>query len=331
MRYPPRLLLAAALVAVFLCPTPAAGDTEPTRADQWRTIAQRALDRYTAIQGSTTQQAMALSYAAQSSAWLSADGWQDPVAQAYLQRLYMLRNPDGGWGLGAAYDAHQDGSINASSTTYVVTLAGHVGPTLLDAWRAGIVPRADVQTVVDLIVTAPRIDTTTGRCVAYSRAAADAKTGLCVHNVSAGAGAFLFQAGQAGFAPAWWLIAGIAKRTASAYNLTTRMTPYKDATAPTSDDPDHASYTAESMLWLDPAIGYVAAYYLAVNDFDHPQTPIAHMRLTGAPDVPGGTPWCELGDRWLTEADAYITTSANDPVRLSQIAYYGARNARVCA
>ena len=48
-------LLTAALVAVFSCPLPAAADDPPTRSDRWAAIAQRALDRYEAIEGGCEQ------------------------------------------------------------------------------------------------------------------------------------------------------------------------------------------------------------------------------------------------------------------------------------
>jgi hypothetical protein len=333
------LLTVAALTVALLYPIPASGRADPTRAEAWRAIAHRALDRVDTLTATGTHRASTLGYAAQATAWLSPVGWQDPAAQVYLNRLYATRNPDGGWGLGFEYDAHGDGtcapptptSCNSAATTYVVTLADHVGKPLLDAARAGVVPRSDVQQVIDLIATAPRIDTAAGRCIAYSRNANDAKAGLCVHNVSAGAAAFFLEAGADGFAVPWWLVAGISKRTASVYNLSTRFTPYRDNMAPASDDPDHASYTAESMLRLDPSIGYVAAYHLMLNDFTYAQTPIAHMRLTSATVVPSGASWCVLGDRWLAEADAYTTEVTGDVGRLSQIAYYASRAARACA
>jgi hypothetical protein len=208
------ILSAAAITAVFLClPQRAAGQADPTRADNWRTIAQRALTQLQVLDTGGTQSAHTLAFAAQTTAWLSPAGWTDPAATAYLTRLYATQNPDGGYGLGYAYDAHGDGTMNYATTTYIVSLAGHVGPPLLDGMRAGVVPRAKVQVIFDLIATAPRIDTSAGRCIAYSRHGTnDAKPGLCVHNVNAGAAAFMLDAGRDGFAVPWWLVQGIAQR-----------------------------------------------------------------------------------------------------------------------
>jgi hypothetical protein len=328
-------LSAAVLTAAFLCPLPAAGKADPTRAEQWRAIAQRAADRMDVL-ATGVQRSSTLAYAAQAHAWLSPDGWQDPAAQAYLTRLYATQNPDGGYGIGVAYDAGGDGSVNPATTTYTVTLAGHVGPALLDGMRAGVVPRAKVQQIYDLLVSTPRIDTSAGRCLSYSRAAADAVPGRCVHNVNAGAAAWLLEAGKDGFAIPWWLIQGIAKRELSAYNASTRFWPYQDSTAPTPQDADHNSYNAESMYDLAYPVAYSAAYVALTTEPDGAAgTPIVYMRLAGLPPAPTAmsgntTVWCVLGDRWLDEADAFTTANFSDVGRLSQVAYYGSRAARAC-
>lgn len=332
-------LSAAVLTAVFLClPQPAAGQADPTRADNWRAIAQRALTQLQVLDTGGPQAATTLAYAAQTTAWLSPLGWADPGAAAYLTRLYATANPDGGYGLGFAYDAHQDGTVNPATTTYTVTLAGYVGPVLLDAYRhgpAGLVPRAKVQQVFDLLVTMPRIDTAAGRCISYSRSVNDSKPGLCVHNVSAGAASWMLDAGLDGFATPWWLIQGITKRELSAYNATTRFWPYKD-TPSQQQDADHNSYSTESMYGLAYPVAYSAAYVALTAEPDgHAQTPLVYMRLTGLPPAPTAmsgdtTIWCLLGDSWLVESDAYVTANFSNIGRLAQAAYYSARAARAC-
>jgi hypothetical protein len=336
MRRPLALAAAAVLTAAFLYPLPAGADPDPTRADNWRAVAQRAWNRLDTLTATGTHRAFTLAFAAQATAWLSPDGWQDPAAQTYLTRLYATANPDGGYGLGYAYDAHGDGTTNPATTTYVVSLAGHVGPVLLDGYRAGVVPRAKVQAVFDLTATAPRIDTAAGRCIAYSRSSNDAKVGLCVHNVNAGAAAFLLDAGRDGFAVPWWLVQGITKRELSAYNATTRFWPYRDNMAPAAQDAAHNAYTVESMYSLAYPVGYSAAYVAMYAEPDgDPNTPLVGMMLTGLPAAPTAmsgttTVWCLLGDSHLGEADAFVTSYWSDPVRLAQAAYYSAKNARAC-
>lgn len=329
-------LAAAVLTAAFLCPLPASARVDPTRSEAWRAIAVRAQARLDVLAATGTQRAMTLALAAQSTAWLSPTGWADPAALAYLTRLYATQNPDGGYGLGYAYDAHGDGTVNPATTTYTVTLAGHVGPVLLDAYRAGVVPRAKVQQLFDLVASTPRIDTTAGRCVAYSRNANDVKSGLCVHNVNAGAAAFLLDAGRDGFATPWWLVQGIVQREMSAYNAGTRFWPYRDNMAPAPQDADHNSYDAESMYTLAYPVGYSAAYVaLTATPDGDPETPIVYMRLVGLPPAPTAmsgttTVWCLLGDTWLDEVDAYVTAFWSDPLRLSQASYYTSRASRAC-
>ncbi len=301
----PLALLSMVLLAVGYAPLPAAAD----RADDWRVIAQRALDQLEVLDTGGAQAATTLAYAAQATAWLSPSGWADPGATAYLPRLYSTQNPDGGYGLGYAYDAHQDGTVNPANTSYVVTSAGYVGPVLLDAYRAGAVPRALVQEQFDVVATAPRIDTSAGRCIAYSRNANDVQPGLCVHNVNAGAAAFLLEAGKDGFAVPWWLIAGITKRELSAYNASTRFWPYKDATAPAAQDADHNSYNTEGMYGLAPPVAYSAAY----------------VALTASTTI-----WCVLADQWLDEVDAFVTAGFTNIGRLAQVAYYASRASKAC-
>jgi len=325
--------LSTAVLLLTLAPQPAHAD----RADDWRAVAQRALDRVDALDAATpTLRAFPLAFTAQATAWLSSSGWQDPAALAYLTRLYATQNPDGGYGLGYAYDAHGDGTINPATTTYTVTLAGHVGPVLLDGMRAGVVPRAKVQQLFDLLVTSPRIDTTAGRCVAYSRNANDVKVGLCVHNVNAGTAAFLQDAGRDGFAVPWWIVQGIVQREMSAYYSSTRFWAYRDNMAPALQDSAHNAYDIESMYSLAYPVGYSAAYVAltAAPDGD-PNTPLVYMMLTGLPPAPTAmvgttTVWCTLGDQWLDEVDAYVTANWGDVIRLAQVAYYAARDARAC-
>jgi hypothetical protein len=242
-----------------------------------------------------------------------------------------LQNPDGGYGLNYAWDALSDGTVNPAATTYTVTLAGHVGMPLLEGYRAGAVPPELVQQIVDLVVATPRIDTADGICLAYSHHANDSGPGNCVHNINAGAAAFLLEAQAAGFAISDGangdnLIAGITRREVAAYLPAERSWPYRDNRNDLQDT-DHNSYSAESMYYLAPAIGRQVAYHhMKLELADNPMAPIAHLRLTSLPYRSGGPNWCKLGERWLGEAREFA--SVGD--RLPQVAYYAARNAEVC-
>lgn len=330
---------AAVLTAVLLIPFPlpaAAVD----RGEWWRALAVQALADFADVDAGT-EAAHAYAYVAGARARLY--GWQDPQVAGYLTKLRSLQKPDGGYGLNVAHDFGGNGSVNPSTTTYSVTLAGHVGPVLLDGFRAGAVPYAEVKQVVDLLMTTPRISSANsglGQCVAYSRHANDVQAALCTHNVNAGVARFLLDATAAGVGAGGLhaLAVDITRREVAAYIASTRWWRYMDT--PSLQDTDHNSYSAESLYELAYPVGREVAYWhmtQAIND--NLNAPIAHMRLAGLPARVGSmsaadstvTLWCSLGDQWMAELEAF----ANDPpgpvgLRLAQIAYYSSRAAVVC-
>lgn len=313
-----------------------------SRSDGWRTRAQTAVAAFETVDNGT-EGAFAYAFMAQAIARLY--GWDDPRVQPYLDRVYALRNPDGGWGLNYAYDALGNGTVNPPDTTYTVTLAGHVGPVLLDGYRAGVIPREDVKTIVDLLMSTPRISYNTqfGTCLAYSRNSNDTVTYGCVHNVNAGAGAFLLSADAAnvGATGLQRLVVDITRRETYAYlptvtvNGVTRTAWWRYMDTTSLNDTDHNSYQAESMYVLAYPVGREAAYNHMTNTLaDNSASPIAHMRLTGLPGGPASmsgetTLWCELGDQWLAEYDAFVASELPHQ-RYAQAAYYASANALAC-
>lgn len=318
--------LTAAIVAVFLCP-PQAGAS--ARGDAWRAVALEAwrAARYGAGTSETPH-----FYAAQTAtaAWLY--GWDHVYTTAYVTRVLGMANPDGGWGLNSAYDAFQDGTVNAADTTYTVTLTDHVGPVLLAGYRAGVVARARVQTVVDLLMSTPRVPVPRGVCVAYSRSAYDAAAG-CVHNVNAGVGSFLQQAAAAGLGATGMhrLIADITVAEVDAYLPAAIGWPYI-AGQTTVQDADHNAYSAESVLRLAYWVGREVAHREATTDSGDP---VAHLRLVSLPGGVAGTSgtttlWCVLGDQWMGEVDAYVSGTLS-PRQWAQAGYLAARAWQACA
>ena len=319
-------LTAAVVVSGLIAPSAAVGSTRGT---EWRARSIAAfLAARSADSGSETPHYYA--YMAETSGKLN--GWSHSYTQAYLSKLYSLVNPDGGWGLGYAYDAFGDGSINPATTTYAVTLAGHVGPPLLAGYQAGAVPRARVQTVVDLLVQMPRVPVDDGQCVAYSTEPADGAGGMCVHNVNAGVGAFLDRAAQYGLGATGMhrLITDISVHEVHAYRPTAQWWPYQ-ADGP-DQDVDHQSYSAQSMYPLSYWVGREAVYRVMDVDWPDVHAAIAYARLTGTPGgvaswsrtSPGLPLWCEMGDRWTGRIDAYLA-GPRTARQLAQIALYSAR------
>lgn len=323
-------LTSAVAAAAVLFPAPASAST---RGDAWHL---RAVTAHKLFRDGGSERVYA--YAAMAEASGRLYGWTHSYTSMYLGEVYARRNPDGGWGIGEAYDAFNDGSTNPADTTYAVTLADHVGPTLLAGYQAGVVARADVQGIVDMLMTMPRVPVAQGQCVAYSTQAADAQPGYCVHNVNAGVAYFLGRAAAAGVtAPGGeQLAADITVQEVAAYQpAPVAWWPYLDG-SPTLQDADHEAYSAQSMHALAEPVGSEAATEVMTHAYpDQDTSPLAHMRLTSTP----GTGWCELGDQWLQEASDYILPPQTSPwfrpppppaLRLAQAAMFSARAAEAC-
>lgn len=323
-------LTAATLVAASLFPGPAAA---VDRSTEWRSRAVAALDAFAAADDGN-QSAFSYAFVAQTVAWLY--GWDDPRVDTYLAEVYERRNPDGGWGLNASHDWLGDGTVNPVDTTYTITIAGHVGPVLLEAHKAGKVPYVDVKSIVDLLMTSPRVTaygTATGQCIAYSRSGND--SGFCVHNVNASVAWFLVAADAAGVQATGLtlLVVDILRREVANYIPGTMWWKYRDTTS--LNDADHNSYMGETLYDLIPKIGATVAWNHMTHEFaDNAVSPLAHARLTSLAARPGhmhpsGTTWwCVLGDDWMGEFDAFVATAP--PGRLAQAAYYAARASLAC-
>lgn len=330
------LAAAAALAAAVAFPAPASAST---RGDAWAMRGRLAVESF---RDDGTQNAY--TYAAMAEASGRLLGWTNPTTTKYLNKVYALRNPDGGWGLRTPYDAFQDGTTNPANTTYTVTLADHVGPTLLAGYKAGVVPRARVQGVVSMLGHLPRVPVSQGKCVAYSTQAADAKAGMCVHNVNAGVGYFLLQAAKAGITTPGGvqLAAAIRAQEVATYKpAPVSWWAYYDGKPAALQDVDHEAYSAQSVYALSYAVGRDAALKVMSNAYpSDPGAPLAHMRLVSTPGGPNSwgsagepvTLWCEMGDRWLGEAYTYILDPgpASRWQRIAQAALFSARNAAAC-
>jgi hypothetical protein len=308
------------------------------RGNAWKALATNAIGRFRDLDDGT---AGAYAYASMAEACGWVYGWGNTLVTRYYNTVYALANSDGGWGLSRAYDAFSDGSVNNPDTTYTVTLADHVGIPLLTGWSVGVVPRARVQGIVDMLMAMPRVTVSRGQCVAYSTRPEDAQAGYEVHNVSAGAGYFLHRAAGLGFGATGMhrLITDIAVHQVDAYRTADIWWPYiGDGDL---QDPDHQAYSAQSVYPTAYWVGREAIYKLLTTAYPgDPYSPIAHMRLVS---TPGGvaswsrthgspvTLWAELGDQWRTEAATFI---ADPPggyplTRLGQAALFCARNSAV--
>jgi len=339
-------LSAAVLTAVFSCPpSVAADDPSPsasaspapvTRSSQWRAIAVQALVAYEAAPAPTSFQPMVHANALLAIGRLY--GWQDPRVATLLAQLMAERNPDGGWGIGIPRSG-LSGGTNPPDTTYTVTLAGHVGPALLAAWKGGALTDPEpLQTITKLLVSqTPRLTIPEGQCVTYSRSANDG--GHCVHNVSAGAADYLTRASAAGFGRSGLqkIVVDVTRWEVFAYRTDWAGWPYKDSQS-TEQDPDHGAYSAASLYFSAYPVGREAAYQLLAAPATADDGRRAHLSLVSLPGGPGSqglsnpatTLWCEMGDQYISEAIAYVAASAGDAMRLSQAASAAAANSIAC-
>jgi hypothetical protein len=336
-------LTAAALLAapIQVQADPSPSDSAPapalTRSQQWRAVAVSALDAYELAPAPTSSQAMVYSNAMLAVGRLY--GWDDPRVPGLISAIMATRNADGGWGIGVSWDAFQDGTTNPSTTTYTVALAGHVGPALLEAWRHGALTDPEpLQTITRILVSqTTRLTGSTGQCVVYSRSSYDA--GYCVHNVSAGVADYLTQASAAGFGRSGLqqLVVDVTRREVTAYNSAWAGWPYIDGQT-VEQDPDHGAYTARSLYFLTYPVGRAGVYSGLSGATTDDNGRRAHLQLPSTPGGPGSqglvdpstTLWCEMGDQWLAEAAAYVTSVTGDATRLSQAAAMAAANSIAC-
>lgn len=335
------LLLAAVLTAAFLCPQQAAAEPVSTRSEQWRAIAVQALSAYAAT--TVPVKSAAFTYSSALLATGTTYGWADPRVPPLLAQLMSVRNAEGGWGLGYAYPAF-DGSINPAGTTYTVTLAGHVGPALLAAWKGGALTDPEpLRRITELLMGTARYTSAAGTCVAVSRDPNDAGSAAhpdyCVHNINAGVADYLTQASAVGFGRSGLqkLVVDIVRFEITTYNPAWSNWAYQN-TGNAEQDPDHGSYSAQSLYFAAYPVGREAAFQLLASPATVDDGKRAHMRLVALPggpgsmsrDVPGVTLWCEMGDQWLPEAQTYVAASGGDAKRLAQAAMFAALNAEAC-
>lgn len=189
-------LLAALIVLAFsLFLTPPALACDPS---DWRRYALYELENIEEFRASGRfDNRLAHSLAYQIDLTAFRDGWHDPKVQELLYDLYDLKKYRGGYGMSERWDAFQDGTWNAESTVYTVTVADHVGPVLLEGYRNGAVPESEIYYLVDSLMDIKVIGTGHGKCMIYS-SNVRSDSDWCVINVSAGGAAFLQEAWDAG-------------------------------------------------------------------------------------------------------------------------------------
>lgn len=194
MRYKLRYIAALAVIlsAAFARPASAnvSENQEVTYAQQqWDGLARQMLVKLQ-TDSSYAKTAFNLSWRAQLHAHYY--GWNSQPVKDLLNQIEAYKKSDGGYGFSYAWDAFQDKTTNPASTTYTVTVADHVGPTLIEGWKNGVVPASKITSTVDSLLKMPVQSTPNGYCMAYSNSGHDLPNNVgCVVNVSIGAAAYL--------------------------------------------------------------------------------------------------------------------------------------------
>ena len=187
-------------------------------------------------------------------------GWTDSRTQGWLTKVYARRTASLGYGIGQAYDAFGNGTVNPANTTYTITTAFHVGRVLLAGYDAGAIPAARVTEAVAALLDTPQSNG--GQCIAYSKHSNDANM-PCVWNVSSTAAWFIWRASQRGLVPAGRETEALNKLrqwrdvVRSEYKTSLGGWTYQSNTT-ALQDPWHNAPTVAAMYELDPTIGPTA-------------------------------------------------------------------------
>ncbi len=281
-------------------------------------------------------------------AWIASSiaarrSWDDPLVTDYLDKVYALQNPDGGYGIATDYDSFDDGSKNPADTTYAVTLTDHVGRTLLEGYAAGVVPAARVEEIISIVESFPLADVP-GTCIAYSTAPADRP--YCVDNANASAALFLTSAADAGFDVDLSRVDPILDRERAAM-IDGVWWPYHSGKPAERNDWQHNAMEVEAFLDLDPAVGTVA--FDAMRQLDPvPPTPPSTVDWAAPGRLPEPTDQydaaaryrlaphdCSLADpeqlgRAVSETRDSGRGDAEVARRLAILAYLGTLAAQAC-
>jgi hypothetical protein len=239
------------------------GSPAPTAANKWTQLAdQTYTESVNAVAKAESSGQYVRSQFVAPLAWYSGlkFGWKDQRTQDWLNKVYRLRTPSKGYGLGRLFDAYSDGTTNPANTAYTITGAWHVGRTLIAGYDGGGVPKERVQEVASWLAKIPLAGG--GKCASYSETTND-KGKPCVWNVSAAGAWFLWSAEQRGLIPATDKDAVLAKvrswRNEVRAHYSTALGGWTyQAGSSGLQDPWHNVATAAPMYALDPSIGKTA-------------------------------------------------------------------------
>lgn len=192
--------------------------------------------------------------------------WNNTKTTQYLNNVFASQKIPGGYGRSTDWDWYGDGHVEPADTVVTVTTSEHVGPTIIRAYQAGVVPAYRVSDIVDALMAQPIESTPYGPCMSYYSDSQNDPKHYCTINVSAGAAAFLQQAADAGVVQPGQLeladslrdsITGLYEAGAAedgTWPYSYRITD-GGFTQPDGQDWNHNAFTAESAHTLGLAVG----------------------------------------------------------------------------
>lgn len=244
-------------------------------------------------------------------------GWNDPMAKVYLGRVLAQQREDGGWG--TLHDHF--------AKSHAITVADHVGPMLLDAWRAGRVSTGRVQRAVDFLLRLPRTKVELGTYDGAFVAPNSVDRGPWIHNISQATGLFLanfsslskYRAPEIRHATTL-----ITRAEVATYRSSWRSWTYREDKPTVLNDADHNALSVHAMLRLHPPTGGHAKGYLdrpPYPDWGPATAPLGFVRLNHAK---AATEY----DRFFAAIPGMGLSDQVKATRYAQLAYWSAQNWR---
>lgn len=164
-------------------------------AEKWKVLSLELVDL--AIRNDTIPTPTVQTYSCLAYAFAITNGWDDKETKKYLNKSYSIIDSLG-YGLGYAWDAFQDKTINSKYTNYTVTMTDHVGYTFMEGYKKGKIPKEKLIHLIQSILKVPYADNLkNGKCWAYSDSPNDIVG--CVHNINIGLAYFFEDVTKAGF------------------------------------------------------------------------------------------------------------------------------------
>lgn len=221
-------------------------------------------------------------------------GWADRDARAYLDKALAAEiGTTGGFGIGSAWDAMADGTVNPADAAYTVTITEHIGQTVLSAYQSGVVGADLIERMIAKVQSIGTVSRDPD-CIAYSDNVNDTAAGLCVYNINTSAGAFLLRAQRLGFDVDGDKAQRMISHSIVAHDSSRRQWRYASNGAKWNDS-DHNAFQAVTLHDIHPTFARPIIAHMNSRTLDS-RSGEAHTVLAQAD--------CAGSRAWLSEHDS---------------------------